>query len=205
MPEMVSSWVPAAAMNINNRYAAKVVEGANMYLDVTFARNDLRIPAKVVRISNKHDVTMIKIDLPKVLATSDLYDNYNEIKTGDVVTVMGYPGASPDQYSQVKSYDYFNSNPHIVRVPVPTLSQGNIGRLIKGSAQTTSGNYFSSFGDSYQLTINSTGAGNSGGPLFDDNGRVIGIFNAGNSIMTFAVPIKYGMELMGTEPVIESQ
>jgi S1-C subfamily serine protease/pSer/pThr/pTyr-binding forkhead associated (FHA) protein len=203
--ENVSSWVPAAAMNINNRNASKVVEGTNLYLDVTFARNDLRAPAKVVRISNKHDVAMIKTDLPKVLPTVDLYDNYNEIKTGDVVTVMGYPGVSPDQYSQIKSHDYFNSNPQIVRVPVPTLSQGNIGRLIKGNAQTSSGNYFSSFGDSYQLTINSTGPGNSGGPLFDDQGRVIGIFNAGNSIITFAVPIKYGMELMGVEPVIDSK
>lgn len=204
-PEMVSGWVPAAAMNINNRQAAKVVEGTNMYLDVTFARNDLRAPAKIVRISNKHDVTMIKIDLPKALATCDLFNNYNEIKTGDVITVMGYPGASPNQYSQVKSYDYFNSNPQIVRVPVPTLSQGNIGRLIKGNTETTSGSYYSSYGDSYQLTINSTGPGNSGGPLFDDQGRVIGIFSAGNNIMTFAVPIKYGLELMGIEPVIESK
>ena len=203
--EMVSGWVPAGAMNINNRYASKVVEGMNMYIDVTFARNDLRVPSKVVRISNKHDVAMIKIDLPKVLATADLYDNYDKIKTGDDVTVMGYPGASPDQYSQVQSYDYFNNNPQIVRVPVPTLSKGNIGRLIKGSGQTSSGNYYSTFGDSYQLTINSTGPGNSGGPLFDDHGRVIGIFSAGNKVVTFAVPIKYGMELMGTEPVIESK
>ncbi|MDR1102566.1 MAG: trypsin-like peptidase domain-containing protein [Tannerella sp.] len=203
--EMVKGWVPAGAMNINNRYAAKLVEGTNTYLDITFARNDLRIPAKVTRISNRHDVAMIKIDIPKVLPTVDMLDNYTEIKTGDVVTVMGYPGASPDQYSHIQSHDYFNSNPQLVRVPVPTLSQGNIGRLIRGSGQTSSGNYYSSFGDSYQLTINSTGPGNSGGPLFDDLGRVIGIFNAGNGIMTFAVPIKYGLELMGTEPVIESR
>jgi S1-C subfamily serine protease len=203
--DMVGEWVPAGAMNINNQYASKVVEGTNMYIDVTFARNDLRIPAKVARISNKHDVTMVKVDLPKVMPTVDLFNNYNEIRTGDVVTVMGYPGASPDQYTQTKSHDYFNSNPQIVRVPVPTLSQGNIGRLIKGSGQTASGNYYSSFGDSYQLTINSTGPGNSGGPLFDDQGRVIGVFNAGNNMMTFAVPIKYGMELMGTEPVIDSK
>jgi S1-C subfamily serine protease len=204
-PDMVGGWVPANAYNINNENAFKVVEGTNMYLDVTFARNDLRAPAKIVRISNKHDVAMIKIDLPKVLPVADMLDNYNEIKTGDVVTVMGYPGASPSQYSQIASHDYFNSNPQIVRVPVPTLSQGNIGRLIRGSSETSSGNYYSTFGDSYQLTINSTGAGNSGGPLFDDNGRVIGIFSAENRIMTFAIPIRYGMELMGTEPIIESR
>ncbi|MDR2234473.1 MAG: trypsin-like peptidase domain-containing protein [Tannerella sp.] len=202
---MQNAWVPANAMNINNQYATKVVEGTNMYLDVTFARNDLRIPAKVVRISNKHDVSMIKIDIPKVLSAVDLYDNNEEIKTGNSVTVMGYPAASPSQLSQIKSNDPFNSNPQLTTVPVPTLSQGNIGRLIKGSTESGSGNYFSTYGDSYQLTINSTGGGNSGGPLFDDQGRVIGIYSSGNPILSFAVPIRYGMELMGTAPIIDSQ
>jgi len=203
--EMVSSWVPAAAYNINNDNAFKVVEGVNLYVDVTFARNDLRIPAKVSRISNKHDVAMIKIDIPSVLPIVELYDNYNTIKTGNDVTVMGYPGLSPSQFTAVQSQDYFNRNPQLVRVPVPTLSQGNIGRLIKGSTQTATGEYYSVMGDSYQLTINSTGPGNSGGPLFDDYGRVIGIYNSGNQMMTFAVPIKYGLELMGIDPVIESR
>jgi S1-C subfamily serine protease len=57
----------------------------------------------------------------------------------------------------------------------------------------------------YQLTVNSTGAGNSGGPVFDDRGRVIGIFTSSNSLdvkVTFAVPIRYGMELMGTSRVM---
>ena len=57
----------------------------------------------------------------------------------------------------------------------------------------------SALGDVYQLTINSTGAGNSGGPVFDDHGRVIGIFFAGlrgDAAITFAVPIRYGKELM---------
>ncbi|HNJ96414.1 MAG TPA: trypsin-like serine protease, partial [Ferruginibacter sp.] len=62
------------------------------------------------------------------------------------------------------------------------------------------------FGDSYQLTINATGAGNSGGPMFDDEGNVIGIYYAGKSDargtqISFAIPIKYGMELMGIKKV----
>jgi S1-C subfamily serine protease len=56
------------------------------------------------------------------------------------------------------------------------------------------------------LTINATGGGNSGGPLFDDKGRVIGIFFAGrtmdNTTISFAVPIRYGLELMSINKVI---
>jgi serine protease Do len=64
----------------------------------------------------------------------------------------------------------------------------------------------SSIGDAYQLTINSTGAGNSGGPVFDDHGRAVGIFTLSiqkDAMITFAVPIRYGMELMGANEVIQ--
>jgi S1-C subfamily serine protease len=55
-------------------------------------------------------------------------------------------------------------------------------------------------GDFYQLTVNSTGRGNSGGPVFDTRGKVIGIFYAFSSIqgdasVSYALPIKYGTEL----------
>jgi S1-C subfamily serine protease len=58
-------------------------------------------------------------------------------------------------------------------------------------------------GDYYQLTINSTGPGNSGGPMYDDQGRVIGIYSAGSAKMSYAVPIKYAIELMGRQEVIK--
>ncbi|HRN58080.1 MAG TPA: trypsin-like serine protease, partial [Agriterribacter sp.] len=62
--------------------------------------------------------------------------------------------------------------------------------------------YLSVMGDYYQLTINSTGPGNSGGPMFDEQGRVIGIYSAGNSTMSYSIPIKYAIELMGRQEVI---
>jgi S1-C subfamily serine protease len=62
---------------------------------------------------------------------------------------------------------------------------------------------YTNSGDTYQLTINSTGGGNSGGPMFDDHGRVTGIYFAGKSgdaQISFSVPIKYGLELMSVAP-----
>ena len=118
--------------------------------------------------------------------------------------VLGYPAVSPVVVGAIQSKDVFNGGQEARVIPDPTLSVGNIGRVIRGSAGLTEAT-FSSFGDVYQLTVNSTGAGNSGGPVFDNNGRVIGIFTSSMTTdvkITFAVPIRYGMELMGTNKVM---
>ncbi|MEP6845583.1 MAG: trypsin-like peptidase domain-containing protein [Panacibacter sp.] len=182
--------------------------GVNTYLDVTFANNSQRTPAKIVRISSTHDVAMIKIDLPESLPKVTMYDSYKEIQPGDATIVMGYPGIAPAQLILKRSQDVFNTNPNITTVPVPTVSNGNVGRMVRGTEKNNKiDDYMSTFGDYYQLTINSTGGGNSGGPMFDDKGRVVGIFSAGKwepgASISFAVPIKYAIELMGRQEVIK--
>jgi serine protease Do len=202
-PQLVaapSDWVPAETKQAGQTLQGGF-DGRNDYLNVTFAKNELRIPGKLARTSDRHDVAMLKIDVPDSVPKVELNDNYDTIKPGDASIVLGYPSVSPAVYGVIRSQDVFNREAQLKIIPDPTISVGNIGRVIRG--QDSSGSkdmIYSGFGDAYQLTINSTGAGNSGGPVFDDRGKVTGIFFAGGSLggasVTYAVPIRYGKELM---------
>src|SRR5690606_36723310 len=114
--EMVDDWVPGN----DKRYT-----GVNKYLDVTFANNSQRTPAKIVPISSTHDVAMIKIDLPEALPKVDLYDSSDEIHPGDPAIVMRYPVIAPVQFVLKRCHDVFSTNSVITSVPVPTVSNGN--------------------------------------------------------------------------------
>jgi hypothetical protein len=147
---------------------------------------------------------MVKVDMPRGLRKLELFDNYNTIAQGDDIEVLGYPGVSPAVVGAVQSKEALTPSTEMKVIPDPTLSVGNIGRIIRGKAGLTEAT-FSTFGDVYQLTINSTGRGNSGGPVMDSNGRVVGLFTYSaqmDALITFAVPIRYGIELMGTKPVM---
>jgi serine protease Do len=193
-------WVPSETKQAGQTLQGGF-DGRNDYLNITFAKNELRIPGKLARVSDRHDVAMLKIDVPDSVPKVELNDNYDTIKPGDASIVLGYPGVSPPVYGVIKSQDVFNREAQLKIIPDPTISVGNIGRVIRGQESSSSKDMiYSGFGDAYQLTINSTGAGNSGGPVFDDRGKVTGIFFAGGSLggasVTYAVPIRYGKELM---------
>lgn len=198
--QQVAGYVPANATMVGGQSVGQgSIKGRNTYMNVVFANTVLRRPAVSVTPSDEHDVAMLKIDIPESLSKVTLKDSYDEIKPGQVVTVMGYPGVAPEEFVVRKSNDPFNPQTQYTTMPTPTVTTGNIGRVIPASSEKNL--TYSGFGDSYQLTINATGAGNSGGPMFDEKGNVVGIYYAGASgggaNISFAVPVKYGLELMG--------
>ena len=137
----------------------------------TFAKSKTRIPGRIVKVSDEADTALVKIDTPKALKPVQLgpADTYETLKQGEPVIVLGYPGLSPKVFVRTESQDPFVNTHTLVIVPDNTVSVGAIGRLIRGSqipAGGTKSDYHSEFKDMYQLTINSSGPGNSGGPGF---------------------------------------
>lgn len=196
-------WIPSEAIQ-GGPLGGKVLEGRNDYLDVTLPYNKLRRPANPKPLpSDEHDVAMLKIDMPSPLPYVELYDNYDKIVQGEPMVVIGYPlstsmapviAKAPGKGGSLTPAD------KAVFIPEPTVTSGIISRVIKAGSDPN--NYFSFSGDTYQHTAD-TNPGNSGGPVFDQYGRVIAIHNSGSNAQGghWAVPIKYGLKLMGPERI----
>jgi S1-C subfamily serine protease len=184
-------WIPAQTQQRD----VPDVQGRLEHARVAFAKSEVSIPAQVIRTSNKSDVALVKVDVPQLLRTVDWDVSYTKIQAGDPVTILGYPGNSPDL---------------VEGVHVPTVITGVIGKVIREERDQKD---FISFicrtcmpTDFFQLTAN-IGSGGSGGPVFDQRGKVIAIYFArrrtsDGAQVTYALPIKYGTDLMEINPLV---
>ena len=205
----VFGWVPAETQVAGGYTQWKgSIKGRNTYMDVIFSGTSLRHPAsQPAQASDDHDVAIIKISIPGSLSPVTMFDNYAKVKPGQPLTVMGYPAVAPRGFVAGRSKDTFKRDVKITTMPTPKVTPGTVESIIQGSSEFSAKDIsYSTFGDSYQLTISATGEANSGGPLFDDEGRVVGIYYAGvtdiaGTQISFAVPIKYGLELMSRKKV----
>lgn len=195
-----SDWVPANTKQEGKQLQGNL-KGVDDTLDITLAGKENRMAAQLKQVSDRHDVALIKIDVPGQLTKVELFDNYDALKKGENVTILGYPSASPRVYGVIASKDVFNQGTQLKVIPDPTVTATNIGNIIRDSDSKDENKRVSSMGDVIQLATGSTGAGNSGGPVFDAQGRVIGIFFAGDkaNAITYAVPIRYGKEFLAGE------
>ena len=202
--QLPNQWVPSETKQVFKGIVGRpVLEGRNDLLNVIFAKTQQPFKAEVAGISDQHDVATIKVTVGTNLPTLEINDNYDTIKQGDSVYVLGFPGASADPSKYITN---LTGGTSVAVIPDPTLTVGHITKLIRGKEALGDKKIFA--GDEYQLDIVATGAGNSGGPAFDEQGKVIGIYYAGfnlpgDAAMSFAVPIRYAKELIGPVQVIK--
>jgi pSer/pThr/pTyr-binding forkhead associated (FHA) protein/S1-C subfamily serine protease len=188
-----SKWIPA-----ETRQELRDFKGSNDVLEVLFPGNTSPVRANLERWSETHDVALIKINMPEAATQVELFDNYDTIKEGEPVTVLGYPAVTAPVFGLIRSQESAMRGDQYREIPRITVTPGSIGAILRSSEGREK--TISTGGDVYQMTINATGPGNSGGPVFDDTGRVIAIYFASRRLdttrVTLAVPIRYGKELM---------
>ena len=208
-PQQLPSWVPSDSRQGGTKWIESPnLEGKNDTLNVRFPQTENPKEATFITSSDRHDVALIKVNLPEPLPKLELYDNYDSVKQGDAVTVLGYPNTFSEEYGIVGTKTgpgFREPEVQLTKIPNPTLSAGYIGKIVRPQDLPGRDRIISKAGDVYQLTINTTGGGNSGGPVFDSYGRVIGLYTYGlggyDYQVSGAVPIRYAKEIMGVTPV----
>jgi serine protease Do len=177
----------------------RALEGRSELLDVQFPGNNLtRFRADLVN-SSVADTALIKVAAPRALHTVDLADDA-KVVLGEHIIVLGYPGISQQEYrvtSLMAAGLVGQVKEEIVQTTVTDGVISNIGSPLREDAGSITG---SNVGYAYQLSDLATGQGNSGGPVFNSKGKVIGIFSfvvtKGTERATYAIPISYGTALM---------
>jgi pSer/pThr/pTyr-binding forkhead associated (FHA) protein/S1-C subfamily serine protease len=213
-PAVVSrpiDWVPSQTNQFSDPDLGHTsVVGRREYLKVTFPKTESRIDAQFIRDSDRHDISLLKIDLPENFKCVELNDNYETIKPGAQAFVIGYPGIAAELRVVVKNKGIpgLYAPAQEGQVPIPTLSVGNVSTILRDQEGTGGKDEINStFGNVYQLNINTTGHGNSGGPVFDETGRVVAIYTYGIPGSGFevsgAVPIRFAMELMKVTSIVK--
>jgi serine protease Do len=175
--------------------------GKNEILDVRFPGSGLSINATLVRQSTLADAALIKIDSPQALTPIEIASSEDNLKVGERVIVLGYPGISTATLMETSSTERGQLRSRVEVIPEPTVTEGIISKLGMELTQAGTSTLRGSLGDAFQLSINSTGGGNSGGPVFNSAGRAVGLFTYGGCILgdacvSHAVPIKHGRFLL---------
>lgn len=173
--------------------------GRDDVLEVQFHGSRLALNGELVRSSPDSDAALIKINSPQSLIKTDLATD-GAVSIGESVVVLGYPAISVENKIIRNTEEAGRIRTVTDVLTEATVTEGIVSKLATGVKETEGGTFASDIGDAIQLGINTTGAGNSGGPVFNSAGKVIGLFTygrqSGGAAVSMAVPIKYGLELL---------
>lgn len=197
------NWIPESGV-VFREYAPIPIdttlhdfEGRSDLLEVRFPGSLASITAHLIRASTIADVAEIKVDTEQQLSAVKLAE-FDNVQVGQKVTVLGYPAFSAQTIAIIQSAEAGDLRRKAESVPEPTVTAGLVSQKSAGAQQPEAGvTTVGEMGETYQLTVPS-GAGNSGGPVFNDAGEVVGLFtySTERETVTYAVPIKFGRDLL---------
>ncbi len=198
--EPPGDWIPDNTKSVPRQFQGNF-EGTVKHT-IMLPGSDTPVSASWVADSPRHDVGMLQVRVPGNLPKVELYDADSTLKKGEGLVIMGYPGGAPTVYAPLKSQNFLNAENKYTVIPDPTVSTTAVGNIAKSVESAESSKVrLSEYGDSIRYAQSLTWNGNSGGPVFDMQGRVVAIHFAGtaNSGQSpnagMAVPIKYGLQL----------
>jgi serine protease Do len=185
-PSNVQNWRPGkggALFEVRQpvliKNSPETFSARNESLTVRFPDSATDIGAELVRISSDADIALIKVTSPQPLVTVELAKD-DSLRLGEQVTVLGYESSATDAKVTVSAD---RGGTTVKALLEPTLTSGVVSRL------------GSSSGDDQLALMGSPGYG--GGPVFDSNGKVVGLFTreSGQETTIFLIPIRYGRDL----------
>ena len=203
--QQMPMWIPTQTKWVEQRPIENIASlRGNADLRVTFPGSSNPIEAEFETASNRADAALIKIDAPGALKAVELADTYDETEVAEEVTIMGFPSITDPTVLTNENREQIGQQSRAIFVPQVTVTPASISAILRTQRTDNPDERLISLGlqDAYQLSTSATGSGNSGGPVFDDKGRVIAIFTYGSGLgngdaaVTYAIPIRYGMQLM---------
>lgn len=175
-----------------------ILKDSFAYNSDTFTLDSSRaIPCTVVYIgeSDDADVAVLRAaePVPGRMALP-LLDNENGLQVTDAVSSLGYPGSADDATSE----GYLLAN-----VSDMVVNSGNVSRFYDSASVTGSSGQLSGHLIQHTATINH---GNSGGPLLDKNGAVVGIntYGVGQDVQTGDVNSYYALRIRYAKDALDS-